>query len=136
MRIEWTPALRPATQRRDDRAAGAERTFNIDQSETTAGAGAQAPRAADAMAGLLFLQEISDELTGRRRAVAHGERLLDALDGLRLGLLAGSVPRSQLAALAQLAQDHVALTDDPRLAEILAEIELRAGVELAKLEPS
>jgi hypothetical protein len=137
MRIEWTPALRPATQRRDERAAAADRSFSIDQgSEAGAAPGTQGPPKADALAGLLSLQEISDELTGRRRAVARGERLLDALDGLRLALLAGTLPRAQLAALAQLAQEHAALADDPRLAEILAEIELRAAVELAKLEQS
>jgi Class II flagellar assembly regulator len=137
MRIEWTPALRPATQRRDDRAAAADRTFSLEQgNDASAATGTQGPRNTDALAELLTLQEISDELTGRRRAVARGEKLLHALDGLRLALLAGTLPRAQLVALAQLAQERAALGDDPRLAEILAEIELRAAVELAKLEQS
>lgn len=137
MRIEWTPALRPATQRRDDRAAAADRSFTLGQgSEASAAAGTQGPLNTEALAGLLSLQEINDELSGRRRALAHGDKLLDALDGLRLALLAGTLPRAHIAALAQLAQEHIALVDDPRLAEILAEIELRAAVELAKLENS
>jgi hypothetical protein len=137
MRIEWTPALRPATQRRDERAAAADRSFSLGQgSEASAAGGAQGPLNTEALAGLLSLQEISDELTGRRRAVAQGEKFLDALDGLRLALLEGNLPRAQLAALASLVQGHIALVDDPRLAEILAEIELRAAVELAKLEQS
>jgi hypothetical protein len=137
MRIEWTPSLRPATQRRDERAAAADRSFSLEQgSETSSSAGTQAPMKTEALAGLLSLQEIAEELTGRRRAMARGEKLLDALDGLRLALLAGAMPRAQIAALARLVQDSIALADDPRLAEILAEIELRAAVELAKLEQS
>jgi hypothetical protein len=135
MRIEWTPSLRPATQRRDDRSTVAGRTFSLSQSgETAATAGPQATPVTDAVTGLFSLQEVEDELSGRRRAMARGDSLLDALDGLRLALLDGAMPRAQLAALGQLAQQHAALVDDPRLAAILAEIELRAAVELAKLE--
>jgi len=135
MRIEWTPSLRPATQRRDERSAAAGRSFSIGQgSDTAAATGTQGPRVTDAVTGLFSLQEVEDELSGRRRAMARGESLLDALDGLRLALLDGTMSRAQLAALGRLAQEHVALVDDPRLAGILAEIELRAAVELAKLE--
>lgn len=135
MRIEWTPSLRPATQRRDERTAAADRSFSLGQgSEASASAGAQGPMNTEALAGLLSLQEVTEELSGRRRAMARGEKLLDALDGVRLALLAGTMPRAQIAALAQLVQDSIALVEDPRLAEILGEIELRAAVELAKLE--
>jgi len=135
MRIEWTPSLRPATQRRDERSAATDRAFSLGQGgEASASAGAQGSMPTEALAGLLSLQEITEELSGRRRAMARGEKLLDALDGLRHALLAGALPRAQIAALAQLVQDSIALADDPRLVEILAEIELRAAVELAKLE--
>jgi hypothetical protein len=135
MRIEWRPSLRPAVQRRDEHSTGAGPSFSIEQGgESAATTHAQGPRVTDAVTGLFSLQEVEDALTGRRRALARGDRLLDALDGLRLALLAGAMPRSQLAALAQLAQEHAGLVDDPRLAAILGEIELRAAVELAKLE--
>jgi hypothetical protein len=135
MRIEWTPSLRVATQRRDDRGGAADRSFSLSGgSDTAAATATPGTMATQAVAGLLSLQEISDELTGRRRAAARGDKLLDALEELRMALLGGTLPRAQLAALAHLCREHVPLVDDPRLAEILAEIELRAAVELAKLE--
>ncbi len=134
MRIEWTPPLRPASQRRDERGTVTDRSFAPTLGgETAAKVSAPAAAAATAIEGLLALQEIFDEAGGRRRAVARGDKLLDALDGLRHALLAGALPRSRIEELGRLAAEAVPLTHDPRLAEILGEIELRAAVELAKL---
>jgi hypothetical protein len=134
MRIEWTPPLRPASQRRDERGSVGDRAFTTSLGqETTAKIAAPAASAATAIEGLLALQEISDEASGRRQAVARGDRLLDALDDLRHALLAGALPRSRLEALGRLAAEAAPLVHDPRLAEILGEIELRAAVEIAKL---
>jgi len=134
MRIEGTPLLRPASQRRDERGSVGDRAFTTSLStESAARVSAPAATATTAIEGLLALQEISDEAGGRRRAIARGDRLLDALDGLRHALLAGALPRSRLEELGRLAAEAAPLTHDPRLAEILAEIELRAAVELAKL---
>lgn len=91
---------------------------------------AGAPAPVDA---LLALQEVPDALVGRARAKRRGEALLDQLEQLRLGLLAGRLPRDRLERLARLAAERREQLDDPRLIEILAEIELRAAVELAKL---
>jgi hypothetical protein len=132
MRIEWTPPLRPASQRRDERGTVTDRSFAPTLGSETA-AKVAAPAAATAIEGLMALQEISDEAGGRRRAIAHGDKLLDALDGLRHALLAGALPRARIEELGRLAAEAVPLTHDPRLAEILGEIELRAAVELAKL---
>lgn len=134
MRIEWSPPLRRASQRRDDRAGGADRAFSSAfGSETAASSGVKTTASMAAVDSLLSLQEVADGLGGRRRAVVRGEKLLDALDELRHALLVGAVPRARLAALAQLAGETAPLVDDPHLAEILADIELRAAVELAKL---
>ena len=53
---------------------------------------------------------------------------------LRDGLLAGTLPREALVRLAQLVRTRGAEIDDPRLKDVLDEIELRAEVELAKLD--
>lgn len=90
-----------------------------------------------ALAGLeaLFaLQEVPDATAGRKRALARGHKLLDRLDDLRLGLLLGHIARDKLAELARLAREGSQEVDDPTLREILSEIELRAEVELAKLQ--
>src|SRR5690242_1531388 len=45
---------------------------------------------------ILTLQGVDDSTSGRSRGLAHGERLLDMLDEVRDGLLAGGIPRATL----------------------------------------
>jgi hypothetical protein len=138
MRIDWTPPLRRTQGRRDDKAdAAGEPRF----SEALAGDAEPPPTPATTAAsgvgpvdGLLALQEIPDALAGRRRAVQRGTLLLDRLDELRLGLLAGMLPRERLDDLARLARTAREGVDDPRLSLILDDIDLRVAVELAKLD--
>lgn len=99
-------------------------------SDTAPTATATGPVALDA---LLSLQEMPTDLGDRASARRRGEDLLDALEELRLGLLRGGVSRETLSRLMQLASEQAAQSDDPRLSEVLQEIELRAAVELAKL---
>ncbi len=56
------------------------------------------------------------------------------LDELRDGLLAGGIPRATLTRLAHAVSQRHDQFSDPRLQSVLDEIELRARVELAKLE--
>ena len=82
---------------------------------------------------LLALQEVPGESNRRGRAQQRGEDLLDRLDELRLAMLDGRLPMATIERLADVANAQRAKTDDPRLVEVLDEIELRAAVELAKL---
>jgi hypothetical protein len=50
-------------------------------------------------------------------------------------LLLGSIAPSKLNDLARLAKEGSATIADPKVREVLQDIELRARVELAKLEP-
>jgi hypothetical protein len=135
MRIEWNPLLRPATQRRDEKATVGDRSFGAALTgETGAAQSLKGASATPAVEGLLTLQEIADGQGGRKRALQRGDKLLDALDGLRHALLAGALPRAQLETLARLAAETTPLVDDARLQDILAEIEVRVAVELAKLD--
>jgi len=68
----------------------------------------------------------------RRRAVKHGRRALDTLDELKLGLLAGTLDQGTLLRLKSLATDFRDGSGDEKLDSVLAEIELRVAVELAK----
>lgn len=85
------------------------------------------------VAALLAIQDEGDATSRRRRrAVQRGTDLLDRLDEIRHALLTGNMPAARLQALADaLTRDRQAI-DDPRLAEVLADIELRCAVELAK----
>ena len=83
---------------------------------------------------LLALQEVDDSLNGRAKARQRAADILDELDQLRDGLLAGTLPREAIVRLAQLVRSRRPDVDDPRLKDVLDEIELRAEVELAKLD--
>jgi len=88
------------------------------------------------MNAVLALQEAPDATTrsrARQRAKQRGNLMIDQLEEIRMGLLLGSVPVAKLEQLAQLVRAKREQIDDPKLLEILDEIELRAAVELAKL---
>ena len=82
---------------------------------------------------LLSVQEMGDSLDNRRRAIKRGEDLLDQLDELRHGLLIGAFSPAKIDNLLSMVRQHQATVTDPKLTEILADIEVRAAVELAKL---
>lgn len=83
---------------------------------------------------LLSLQEMGDSTSeeSAKKAKHRANLLLDHLDQVRVGLLTGGVPRAALQQLTTLINQHRDKVQDPRLAEILDEIDLRAQVELAK----
>jgi hypothetical protein len=84
--------------------------------------------------GLLGAQEVDERQARRHRAVKRGRLTLDALSNLRDSLLMGALPLTTIRQLEQLIASERAENDDPVLAGILDEIEVRAAVELAKLE--
>ena len=91
--------------------------------------------AMQAVDSLLTVQEVpgATEKRSRRPVIQHGDELLDRLDQLRHDLLVGAVPKDKLAELAHRVRAGNKKSDDPKLNEIIDEIELRAEVEIAKL---
>ena len=87
-----------------------------------------------AVDALLPLQEVADATSEQSRSVRHGHDLLDHLDDIRIGLLTGSIPRAKLQRLLNMVEARRDQVVDPRIAATLDEIELRAKVELAKLQ--
>ena len=85
---------------------------------------------------ILALQGIEDTADQRSRGVAQADDLLLLLDEVRDGLLAGGIPRRTLGRMAQLIAKRRESFADEKLQTVLDEIELRARVELAKLEMS
>ena len=84
------------------------------------------------VAALLAVQAAGDPLEGRRRAIERADSLLDRLDLLRLALLEGRLDDDTLQRLAAELERHAEALDDPDLTDIVAQVELRAQVELAK----
>ncbi|MHC2108686.1 MULTISPECIES: flagellar assembly protein FliX [unclassified Methylobacterium] len=113
------------------------RGFSLDAAPAST-SGANAPAAAATLAGLdavLLLQgETETPQERRRRTAKRGHDLLDGLDRLKAAMLGGRVSPQDLRAIAGRLAERSASSGDPRLDGLMAEIELRAAVELAKLE--
>lgn len=82
---------------------------------------------------ILALQGVDDSASGNKKALTKGQDLLDRLDEIRHGLLLGSIPVDRLKRLQETLNSIEVSATDPKLAEIVKEIEVRAAVELAKL---
>jgi Class II flagellar assembly regulator len=86
-----------------------------------------------AVEALLALQEVTADVLGKHPPKVRANAVLDQLEEVRTGLLLGFIPRDRLERLGRLAEGLKENVADPRLTEILGEIELRAKVEIEKL---
>jgi hypothetical protein len=138
MKVDKTSGPRgSAPARRSDKAGAPGGAFARHLDETSGAApatGGGGVSATSGIAGILSLQEVDDATSSRKRAVRHAETLLDRLDELRHGLLMGTLSRSQLAELARLVELRRGVENDPGLSELLADIDLRVQVEIAKYD--
>lgn len=91
--------------------------------------------ATSSVSGVLGLQEVDDALAHASKGKMRAQDILDRLDELRVDLLTGALSREKLLQLSRIVNNHRAQISDPRLGEILDEIDLRAQVELAKYSP-
>lgn len=87
-----------------------------------------------AVNSLFALQEVDNDLIPQKKMVVRGFDMVEHLDEIRMGLLTGKVPLSLLQNLDELLKQWRDADTDSSLKEIIDEIELRAAVELAKLE--
>lgn len=125
-----SPVKRPA---KTDAASGTSFAKQIDESEETAATGGIA--STNSVAGILGVQEVDDALAHASRGKMRAEDILDRLEELRIDLLTGSISREKLMQLSRVVNARRGQIKDPRLVEILDEIDLRAQVELAKHSP-
>ena len=114
--------------------AGSSSAFSLSLGETADAAPTRGAPPVPGLDALLALQSVDDSLSKRRRALRRGHALLDDLDKLKLSLLEGRAGAADLARLAALVTNQRESVDDPGLESLLGEIDLRAAVELAKLE--
>jgi len=126
-----TSAAAGAPSRAPRRSAGG--AFSVGEAETGRPlAQAAGPRAVASLDALLALQGFDDPGERRRRTVRRGRSALDVLDELKTGLLAGTLDPGALARLQVIAATLLEDSGDPRLDAVMAGIELRAAVEIAK----
>lgn len=135
MDVGGTRKIDSASLRRTGRPASSASTGfvaeEIHEARAAALTGASPLAAVDT---ILALQGLPDTLEHNQRGVKHGDEMLSLLDEIRHGLLAGTISRGLLNRLASATTEHRKSFADPKLGAILDEIDLRARVELAKLE--
>lgn len=104
--------------------------------EDAAPSSVQANTAVGGLEALLAAQVVGDAMEERakkRRVAERGNNILDKLEALRDGLLTGRMSKQKLIELAQALREPREKDLPPEAEKILDEIELRAAVELAKL---
>ena len=82
--------------------------------------------------GVLGAQEVDDALAGASQGKMRAQDILERLEDLRLEILTGTLTQDKLRQLSHVVNLRRPEITDPRLGEILDEIDLRAQVELAK----
>jgi hypothetical protein len=87
-----------------------------------------------AVDSIVSIQEISVESDGKNNAQKRASKMLEKLEDIRVGLLLGEIPRSNLEELSKVVRSTREESIDSNLSEILDDIELRARIELAKLD--
>ena len=108
-------------------------TFSVSEEPASQNSTATASlRSISTLDALIALQGVEDPTERKKRAVAKGRTVLDALDKLKVGLLDGSVDGSTLAHLKVASEGLTEQSGDPSLDAVLGEIDLRVAVELAK----
>lgn len=134
-KVDGPGGVRPSAPAR--RAGKSEKTSSASFSQhlSEEGAGAQGVSGLNSVAGisaLIGIQEVDDATQRASKGKKRATRMLDQLDELRMALVTGGLNKEQLVDLAATVKSEKTAVDDPRLASILDDIDLRAQVELAK----
>ena len=130
------PVRNNSIGRRDKKSAPGDASFAAELSPARATTAPNPASGVGAIDGILALQEVDEDGRGPRQEVDRGEDMLDRLEEIRRGLLFGTVDRNTLSQLLEQVKKSTGEAVDPRLKQILGEIEVRAAVELAKLGQS
>lgn len=112
--------------------AAFEKALTTEETPATGAMGGTAPLTS--VNSLLSLQELPTATEGKARAVQHAEGLIEHLEAIRHGLLLGQISKQRLARIVKALETQREKNLDPMLVHIINDIELRAKVELAKLE--
>lgn len=133
IKIEGTSPIRSAQPiKRAVKSTAAGEGFAKQLDEASAGSAVSETAPLGVVSGILGLQEVDDATERAARNKKRADGILDQLEDLRMDLLAGSISREKLMNLVKMVNTRRLEIKDPRLSQILDEIDLRAQVELAK----
>ncbi len=137
MRVDGRSIIHPNATPGANRAGAAGQGFSLPSAtkpEQAQKAGqARAAHSAIPLDTLIAVQAREDETDRRKRHAKRGREMIDGLDRLKAALLSGRVPLGELERLKAMLSERREASGDPRLDEIIDQIELRVAVELAKL---
>lgn len=134
MRIYGTNGTAAVTTPQTTRRSATSGGFSLSEDEGARSAnGSSSLRSVGGIDALIALQGIEDPTERRRHGVKRGRVALDALDELKIGLLGGDLAPATLQKLKSVVAHLKTETGDPGLDRVLAEIELRVEVEIAKM---
>lgn len=94
---------------------------------------ATASQAPEALSQLMQVQEIGEQTISRKKAINHGENLLNDLNRLQADMLGGTMSEQALEKIVQDIKQAPRRNDDPELQEIIDRIHQRAQIELTKI---
>jgi hypothetical protein len=139
MKVSKTgPVKGPDGARKAKKAAGDDGGF-ADALRGVSGADAtehaQATGAVGPVSSILAAQQTADATDHKSRGLMmnYGNDLLDRLEQIRVSILSGTVSKDRLQDMARRLRERKSGSDDPRLDELISEVELRVEVEIAKL---
>ncbi len=126
-----TPTSTTATRKSGASGAG----FSLEQQASTSRpSSASSTQATQNTEALLAIQEDNTPQQRKRKFVKRGHDLLNELDQLKAKLLSGNVTPADLKRLSAFLSQRSDTVEQPEINELMRHIELRAHVELAKLQ--
>lgn len=99
-------------------------------------ASASATQSIASLDALLAAQEIEDptKKAAQKRAYIRSNDILDRLEDVRIKMLCGNLTVGHMIDIADVVASHRDKIDDPKLTALMDEIDLRAQVEIAKMQ--
>lgn len=137
MRITNQNRAASVSKKRNSKQVGSSGDFQPVADEDVAEVNVAAPlspmQPVAAIDSILAIQEV-DQKQNQKNAVARSREMLTLLEEIRIGLLSGHIPENKVHKLSELADEERQAFEDKGLNNVLDEVNLRAQVELAKMQ--
>ncbi len=137
MKIEGPSKTQGASGSKKSGKVGTDGSFEDFIASAPKGTGSAAPTHSIARVDALLSVQAAESPTERaakKRMVERGEDILKELDKLRHAILTGGLTIGQVIDIADVVASHRERITDPRLTAILDEVDLRAQIEMAKIQ--